>query len=168
MMMLRITPVVGRNKSLVCLLDGILYLLDHQHRGLVAPEVEIEVMVLNGTLPDSRGKIPALIVRPITNDDILVEHGGFQHDGKTTRAALAVHSDTFIKRACGRGLGWVSPGRTPVPISKSGPRRLPPIPDKAYVTRRDIRDGHQRICGVPSISCLNKEFVRSIIRREAL
>lgn len=168
--MIRVTPVVGHNKRVVCLFDGILGLFDSHDKPIAS--IEIAIMLVCGIPATPDGMVPALIVREITANDFLVHHGGFERVGNNTRAMLSVQSDTTLKRECRRGLGWISPGRTPVMMvdnttTRPNNRHIP-VPGLAYVSRQDIRDGHQRVSGVPSLDYMDKMFVRSLLRRKEI
>jgi hypothetical protein len=113
-------------------------------------------MITHHTARKSDGGIGALIVRPVTKDDILVRHLGFiQLGGPCVSTAMIAPDDQRRLRRAGAPVVTLTSGRTPVikvrPVGANGVLKAP-AHGAAYVANADIADGLNRICGVPDLA----------------
>ncbi|WP_133123608.1 hypothetical protein [Methylobacterium frigidaeris] len=183
-----VTPYPGRTGEPVATHEGVLLLFDR--RAMPPPlNSPVEVMILKAPglryhsdyaamTPEEQERnpprFPFLFVRPVTDDDALVEHDGFECSGSMCRtsANLTAASDHLLATRYGIGLGWITPGRTPV-LSVSNvntrwpetPRPL--VPGKAYLAGADVRQGLSRITGVPDLDQLDPAVVNRLTRIRA-
>jgi hypothetical protein len=78
-----------------------------------------------------------------------------------TTARVTQESDARLEQLCGHGLGWITPGRTPVDevsnVNARFDRREPyPLrPGQAYVSQSEVMQGLHRITGVPHLALLD-------------
>lgn len=128
-------------------------------------------------------KIGFLFVAPVTDDHVLVSHKGFECSGSMCRTTASVDAagDAAVKSRSGRTVGWLTPGRSPVIETdnvnvgwsyldrKTGEYRkqehCDPIPGLAYVSLADLRDGKNRVCGLPDLTHVDPRILAMLKRR---
>ncbi|BAQ50369.1 hypothetical protein [Methylobacterium aquaticum] len=183
-----VTPIQGRKGDPIATHDGILFLFD---RRAPQPAIGTPVEVMISHAPPRRfapdyalmskedrqrnpPTIPFLIVRPVTGDDCLVRHRGFECSGSMcqTTASVEDRSRDEVHRRLGTPLGWLTPGRSPVIVAENVNRGSawqqplqPRTPGLAYVTAADVRQGLQRICGVPDLDQIDPETLAEVVRQ---
>ncbi|RVU15455.1 hypothetical protein [Methylobacterium oryzihabitans] len=181
------TPIQSQKGDPIAEIDAILCLFDR--KGL-QPEagVPVEVMISHAPpyrwhlryaeMSEEKGLHPPtiafLILRPITTDDVLIEHEGFECAGSMARASARVtdEADARLKREHGRTVGWLAPGRTPVIEASNvnagstwGIARKPLTPGTVYVSLSDLREGRNRVTGIPDLEPLDPRILGSLYRR---
>lgn len=182
----------GRKGDVICEIDGILCLFPRRIEQ-PAPDRDIEVMIThhpNLVWPDDHPDMSAgrptlgyLFVAPVTDDHVLVAHKGFECSGSMCRTTADVDpaGDAAIKARLGRTVGWLTPGRSPVvevsnvnvgwnytdpktgEIKRQEHRQ--PIPGLAYVSLADLRDGKNRVAGLPDLSQVDPRILAMLKRR---
>ncbi|WP_298958946.1 hypothetical protein [uncultured Methylobacterium sp.] len=183
-----VTPIQGAKGDPIAEVDGILCLFDR--KGL-QPEAGVPVEVMISHTPpyrwhprhaemseEEKGRHPPtiafLILRPVTADDVLIEHEGFECAGSMCRTTAYVTEEARarLKREHGRTVGWLTPGRTPVIEASNvnagstwGIARKPLTPGTVYVSLSDLREGRNRVTGIPDLEQLDSRILGSLYRR---
>lgn len=187
----------GRKGDVVCEIEGILCLFP---RRMEQPEADrdIDVMITHHPnpvwveaadgateygLPKRTPTIGFLFVAPVTDDHVLVSHKGFECCGSMCRTTARIDpaGEARLKARFGRGVGWLTPGRSPVietdnvnvgwsyADSRTGEMRRQewrePVPSLAFVSMTDLRDGKNRVCGLPDLSHVDPLVLRMVKRR---
>lgn len=177
----------GRKGDVVCDVEGILCLFP---RGMVPPEPGqmVEVMIThhpNPKWPDipsdasdeirkaNPPTISLLFVALVTDDHVLVSHKGFECSGSMCRTTAHVDKagNAAVKVRLGRDVCWLTPGRSPVievsnvNVGWHGQNYVDPIPGLAFVSLTDLRDGKNRICGLPDLSQVDRRVLAMLKRR---
>jgi hypothetical protein len=171
---LTVTPIKGRRGDAVADLDGFLCVFDRKGPQPVIGR-PLEVMVA-GHLPWSanRPMIPALIIRPITEDDFTVEHTGFECGGSScsTMASPTMESRRMLRFLTNREVTFITPGRSnPIVADNAnagwqGKASVPLTPGRAFINRLDIREGRFRICGLPALDQMSPNVLNHLARRQ--
>ncbi len=177
----------GRKGDTICDIDGILCLFPRKF-AQPEPGIDLEVMIthhpnpiwpdLPSDAPDevrqaNPPKIGFLFVAPVTDDHVLVSHKGFECSGSMCRTTASVdeRGEAVVKARLGRHVGWLTPGRSPVVevsnvnVGWHGQKRRDPIPGLAYVSLVDLRDGKNRVCGLPDLTHVDPRILAMLKRR---
>lgn len=184
---MKVRTVKGRKGDVICEVDGILCLFPRK-LAQPSPDQDIDVMITHHPNPiwpnipynapnELREKNPPtigfLFVAPVTEDHFLVSHDGFECSGSMCRTTARVDkaSDAEMHAKHGRTVGWLTPGRSPVvEVSNvdtsfyNKPRRVP-VPGQAYVSMADLREGKNRVCGLPDLSQVDPRILGWLKRR---
>lgn len=179
----------GRKGDVICNIDGILCLFP---RKLAQPEpaIDLEVMITHHPTPiwpdlpsdasvevvrANPPRLGYLFVAPVTDDHVLVSHKGFECSGSMCRTTARVdeRGDAAVKARLGRGVGWLTPGRSPVietdnvNVGWHGQQYREPKPGLAYVSLTDLRDGKNRVCGLPDLAHVDPRILAMLRRPTA-
>ena len=152
---------IGKNGSMVASYNGVLLIFDKNELQPEAGE-PVNAMITHH-LCVTGNSVRALIVRPVTEEDILIRHLGFTSaNAETPTAAFVYREDTaLIEQTTGYRINTVTSGRSPVPKSchfRTGTFR-PTTPGRAYVSKSDIANGETRICGLPTLDDVDSEIL---------
>jgi hypothetical protein len=150
----------GKNGSLIASGDGCLFLFDRTVPQPVLGE-SVEAMITHHLR--ARDGAIALVVRPVTADDVLVRHAGFifRRDDRPT-AAMIYHDDrAMLAREVGVIANMLTPGRSPVPKSRHFPNGTFNLlrPGRAYIAKSDLIAGLSRICGLPTLDDVDEILI---------
>lgn len=166
---MKVTAKQGKNGSMIATFNGALLIFDSKAEQPTAGEV-VDVMITHAPRRRDNGSIGFLFVRPITADDILVNHRGFECSGSmcSTSAAIEKKDAAMLLRLTRRNPCFLTPGRTPVSVVDNvnvGWNRqtyVAPKASEAYVAIADIRANLHRICGVASFEQIDPEILEGL------
>ena len=112
----------------------------------------------------------ALLLQPVTEDNRLVRHNGFECAGSMCRTTANITHDP----ARPRSRAMITPGRTPVyyvdnvnvsVYQRQQGQARKPVAGYAYLSAKDEAEGHIRICGVPEVSDLDPCYLPEVRRQ---
>lgn len=158
----------GKNGSLIASRDDFLFLFD---RDAPQPAVgeSVEAMITYHRRARDGG-LSALVVRPVTADDVLVRHAGFvcrRVDGATPTTAMIYADDSArIAEKFGVSVHMLTPGRSPVAKSRYFPNGTFNLlrPGHAYMAKADLLQGLSRICGLPTLDDVDETLLGKPLR----
>jgi hypothetical protein len=177
----------GRKGDPICEIDGILCLFDRRAPQPTIGET-VEVMITHHPVrrfhPEYFDRdeafrqanpptVPFLFVRPVTADDVLLSHKGFECSGSmcSTTASVIEADWRAMERLYGRAVTWLTPGRSPVIETDNVNARIgqsrPLVPGRAFVSLADVRAGRQRICGLPDLDQVDPVILAMLVRRKS-
>lgn len=140
---------------------GVLFLFDRDAPQPVAGQA-VEAMITHHRRAKD-GALSALVVRPVTANDMLVRHAGFtgRTDERPTTAMIYQDDRAMLARDVGVSVSILTPGRSPVRKSRYFPNGTFALltPGRAYVAKTDLLEGLSRICGLPTLEDVDERVL---------
>lgn len=164
---LLLKPYIQRNGVLAAVLPGGYHC--YFDKQFPYPEVGVEtpMMICTNTRvvqadpPSTDLVIRSLIIRPVSQDDVMVHHSGFimeMGSAEITADVKHIYGDLNPR------IDWLTPGRTNVRVAYlNGTNEVVARPGYAWVNKNDVAAGMRRITGVPSLGELDPRIVERLV-----